>query len=129
MIKRPTQYIKSCGSLSMRPNVQSVVEEESKDVSSKRYADYCLYPSPTPVEIIEMSQKCGNLYLSARFIECVICYEPLINKYPDYCVAYYNRGLVRYFAGDKYGARIDLERAISLGYLEASEFLKKYFSE
>jgi clan AA aspartic protease (TIGR02281 family) len=97
--------------------------------AEKKYEDSCKYPTPIPTEIKETIQKCTGLYMAAKFSECSTCYDNLISKYPDYCVGYYNRGLAKYFSGDKEGAKIDFDKAISLGFLEAKELLNKYYRQ
>lgn len=88
-----------------------------------------MYPIPMPAEIAETINKCSGLYMAAKFSECAICYDNLIMKYPDYCIGYYNRGLAKYNNGDKSGAKIDFEKALSLGFLETKELLIKYFGQ
>ncbi len=95
----------------------------------KKYEDNCKYPTPMPKEITETIQRCSNLYMEAKFSECAACYNNLIAQYPDYCVSYYNRGLAKYYSGDKVGAKIDFEKAISLGFSETKELLIKYYGQ
>jgi tetratricopeptide (TPR) repeat protein len=86
----------------------------------------CKYPEPIPLEVEVYINKCSELYLQNKFIECVNSYNHLIAVYPDYCIGYYNRGLARYYSGDKEGAKNDFEKALNLGYFDARLILIKY---
>jgi lipoprotein NlpI len=67
--------------------------------------------------------------MAAKFSECSSCYDNLVSKYPNYCIGYYNRGLAKYYSGDKEGAKIDFEKAYSLGFTETKELLIKYYGQ
>jgi tetratricopeptide (TPR) repeat protein len=47
------------------------------------------------------------------------------NKFAE---AYYKRGIVKFNLSDSEGARMDLEKANSLGFTKASVFLKKKYN-
>jgi clan AA aspartic protease (TIGR02281 family) len=73
---------------------------------------------------------CANqLYLEAKFNQCAEEYNAILVSYPNYCVAYYNRGLAKYYAGDKEGAKFDFEKSLSLGFAEAKLLLAKYYGQ
>ena len=84
-------------------------------------------PSPLPDEIENQIVKNNQLYLEGRFSECVISYNVIVSKHPDYCVGYYNRGLAKYYSGDKEGAKIDFEKARSLGMDDAQTTITRLF--
>jgi clan AA aspartic protease (TIGR02281 family) len=96
-------------------------------IPMKKYADNCKYPSPMPTEISETIKICSQLYLEARFSECATKYDNMVAKYPDYCIGYYNRGLAKYYAGDKEGAKQDFEKSYSLGFTETKLLLSKFY--
>jgi tetratricopeptide (TPR) repeat protein len=44
----------------------------------------------------------------------------------NYAMAYYDRGFVKYYLGDKEGASLDWKKAGELGCTEALDAIKKY---
>lgn len=112
-----------------QPSTTNVQATTTSAKVEKKYEDNCKYPTPMPTEITETIKRCSNLYMAAKFSECAVCYDNLIAQYPDYCIGYYNRGLAKYYSGDKEGAKIDFEKATSLGFIETKELLIKYYEQ
>ncbi len=93
------------------------------------YCNVCKDTILITSEITNTIARANQLYLEAKFILCAIEYNSLLTKFPNYCVAYYNRGLAKYYAGDKEGAKFDFEKSLSLGFAETKEFLSKYYDQ
>jgi uncharacterized protein (TIGR02145 family) len=86
----------------------------------------CDIPDPMPKEISDCVNKGNDLYFMGKFAECAQNYDSIIIKYPNYCVAYYNRGLAKFYAHDIIGASLDLEYASTLGMTDAVAFMAKH---
>jgi hypothetical protein len=86
----------------------------------------CYIPDPIPIDISDCINKGNYLYYNGKFAECASNYDSLILKYPNYCVAYYQRGLARYYNGDISGATLDLEYAYNLGFTKALDFISEH---
>lgn len=104
-------------------------QERTAKSETEKYHDNCIYPSPIPNDITITVNKCNQLYLECKFEECILNYNALCVKYPDYCVAFYNRGLAKFHNGDKIGAKLDFEKALSLGLLDTKKLLIKYYGQ
>jgi lipoprotein NlpI len=52
-------------------------------------------------------------------------YNNLISKYPDYCIAYFNRGLALYYSGQYEKAKLDFQKSFELGFLESKIWMEK----
>ncbi len=96
-------------------------------ISVIKHEEFCRIPAPLPIYITQTMKNCSQLYLEGKYEECEMAYDSLIEKYPDYCFGYYNRGLARFNGGNKIGAESDYRKAYSLSYLEAKELLIKHF--
>lgn len=107
-------------SMNIKENAVDPIIVANKD---KENLNQCKLPNPIPLEIVESFRKGNDLYLKAKFAECATHYNSLIEKYPDYCVAYYNRGLALYYSGKEKEAILDFKRSYELGFLES----KKWF--
>ena len=88
--------------------------------------DKCEVPNPFPKEISDCINKGKELYSSGKFSYCAKNYDFIISKYPNYCFAYYNRGIAKYYADDINGATLDLEHAALLGMTDAIDFMIKH---
>lgn len=81
------------------------------------------------IDTSEYISKCNKLYSDGKFFECVLQYDTLIIKLPNFSIAYNNRGLARYFNGDHEGAKSDWKKAISLGSEDSKLLLFRFFDE
>lgn len=93
------------------------------------YCDVCSDKILITSEITNTIARANQLYLEAKFSQCADEYNSLLVSYPNYCVAYYNRGLAKYYAGDKEGAKFDFEKSLSLGFAETKQLLSKYYGQ
>jgi len=87
----------------------------------------CLIPNPLPLDVIETFKANNALYFEAKFEECAFNYNSLIVKYPDYCVAYFNRGLALYYSGQYEKAKLDFQKSFELGFLESKKWMEKIY--
>jgi hypothetical protein len=100
-----------------------------KATPAKKSEDHCNYPTPLPADISDSVHYAISLYVGNKLADCIAIYGRMIAKYPDYCIGYYNRGLARFYNGDKQGAREDFEKATSLGLLDTKELIKRLYEQ
>lgn len=64
--------------------------------------------------------------LQEKYSDAIAQFTQCINTYPDFAEAYYNRGLIYIFQGNKEQGRKDLSKAGELGLHEAYNIIKRY---
>lgn len=64
--------------------------------------------------------------LQEKYNDAIAQFTQCINTYPDFAEAYYNRGLIYLFQGNKEQGRKDLSKAGELGIHEAYNIIKRY---
>lgn len=109
-------------------NIQPTFDEIEQPVSIKpnyETSSECNIPNPIPSEITQSFKTNNELYFQAKFEECAMQYNNLISKYPDYCIAYYNRGLALYYSGQYEKAKLDFQKSFELGFLESKIWMEK----
>ena len=106
--------------------ISSKVEIEEQTIEKVQdELNQCSLPNPIPKDISEAFRIGIQFYYEAKFTESAVSYDLIINKYPDYCVAYYNRGLALYYSGRKDDALLDFQRSFDLGFKKAQKWLGK----
>ncbi|MSP70357.1 MAG: hypothetical protein EXR20_08800 [Bacteroidetes bacterium] len=93
------------------------------------YCDVCNDKILITSEITNTIARANKLYFEAKFRQSAEEYNSILAKFPNYCVAYYNRGLGKYYAGDKEGAKYDFEKSLLLGLAETKQFLSTYYGK
>ncbi len=109
-------------------NSDSTSTEIEEPVSLKPNSETlneCNIPNPIPIEIAQTFKINNELYFQAKFEECAMQYNNLISKYPDYCIAYFNRGLALYYSGQYEKAKLDFQKSFELGFLESKIWMEK----
>ena len=64
--------------------------------------------------------------LEKNFKQAVNAYTQAIEKHPEFAEAYYNRGLIYLFQGNKEEGRKDLSKAGELGIYTAYNIIERY---
>jgi tetratricopeptide (TPR) repeat protein len=64
--------------------------------------------------------------LQQKYADAIGRFTQCIEQYPDFAEAYYNRGLIYLYQGDKEQGRKDLSKAGELGLHEAYNIIKRY---
>lgn len=64
--------------------------------------------------------------LQEKYADAIKRFSQCIDTYPDFAEAYYNRGLIYIFQGNKEQGRKDLSKAGELGLHEAYNIIKRY---
>ena len=64
--------------------------------------------------------------LQEKYADAIATFSQCIDTYPDFAEAYYNRGLIYIYQGDKEKGRKDLSKAGELGLHEAYNIIKRY---
>lgn len=64
--------------------------------------------------------------LQENYNDATASFSQCINTYPDFAEAYYNRGLIYLYQGNKEQGRKDLSKAGELGLHEAYNIIKRY---
>ncbi len=64
--------------------------------------------------------------LQEKYADAITYFTQCINTYPDFAEAYYNRGLIYIYQGNKEAGRKDLSKAGELGLHEAYNIIKRY---
>jgi hypothetical protein len=103
------------------PKVEMI--EPNKD-NFQSDLNQCILPNPMPTDITLAFRTGIQLYYEAKFLESARSYDFIIQKYPDYCVAYYNRGLALYYSGRENDALLDFQKSFELGFKEAQRWIK-----
>lgn len=69
----------------------------------------------------------GYIYLlQEKYSDAIASFTQCIDTYPDFAEAYYNRGLIYIYQGNKEQGRKDLSKAGELGIHEAYNIIKRY---
>jgi hypothetical protein len=68
----------------------------------------------------------GILFDQKKYEDAINNYSMVIILKPDYADAYYNRGLAEYYFDKKDNACMDLQKAFSLGFQPANDFINQY---
>ena len=89
--------------------------------------DNCKYPTPIPERLDRSVKEATSYYASGKFMQCISIYDAMIVEFPEYCVAYYNRGLAKFDSGDRSGAQRDWTKAGLLGLQDGKRLVVKYF--
>lgn len=117
---------------SIEERTTPVVDDEKE----QRVVDYSL--------VLEGYKKCleidstfvfakfnmANVYVkSGKIEEAIALYSEVIEEDPDIAEAYYNRGLLYIYSGNKPAANADLSKAGELGLTDSYSVIKRYCSE
>lgn len=125
--------------MKMYDYVESIEEKNVRIVGEeqvKRSVDYsliledyerCLKLDP---DFVFATYNIANVYAkSGRIDEAIALYDQVLEKDKDIAEAYYNRGLLHVFQGNKQRANTDLSKAGELGLTDAYSIIKRYCSD
>lgn len=78
-------------------------------------------------DLIYARYNIGYIHLlQEKYADAIATFSQCIETYPDFAEAYYNRGLIYIYQGDKEKGRKDLSKAGELGLHEAYNIIKRY---